>query len=150
MKPWWESFACLAFRWWIQDRLTLYKYLLWMIWGLMDTSVPFVTDHHGNVVNNRWMNGITLLIWNAFAKQGIFFFFFMLRAWAPSQLYYDRAECSPASYYKLIQPRITTVLHMDRWLNYGKGWPRNNLIYPMYWNRRAIRPFMSVKRILAV
>ena len=41
--------------------------------GLMDTSVPFVTDHHG-------MNGIALLIWNALPNRVFVFLLFMLRA----------------------------------------------------------------------
>lgn len=71
--------------------------------GLMDTSVPFVTDHHGNAVKqplNEWYRTPNM---ERLAKQGIRFSTFLCseRELPFKSFYYDRAECSPASHYKL-------------------------------------------------
>ena len=68
----------------------------------MDTSVPFVTDYHGNAVKqplNEWYRTPNM---ERLAKQGIrFSTFYAQSVSSPSSFYNDRAECSPASYYKL-------------------------------------------------
>ena len=48
--------------------------------GLMDTSVPFVTDHHGNAVKQPLNEWYRTLIWNALPNRVFVFLLFMLRA----------------------------------------------------------------------
>lgn len=90
--------------------------------GLMDTSVPFVTDHHGNAVKqplNEWYRTPNM---ERLAKQGIrFSTFYAQSVSSPSRASIMTGRMQPGIVLQIgFSRRITTVLLMDRWIGIGK------------------------------
>lgn len=90
--------------------------------GLMDTSVPFVTDHHGNAVKqplNEWYRTPNM---ERLAKQGIrFSTFYAQSVSSPSRASIMTGQNAAGIVLQIgFSRRITTVLLMDRWIGIGK------------------------------
>lgn len=72
--------------------------------GLMDTSVPFVTDENGNAQRqplNDWYRTPNM---ERLANQGIRFSTFYAQREFPFQsIHHDRTKCSPSPHYELDQ-----------------------------------------------